>query len=261
VIAKLLRLITMKYQRRVIALAAIGGGSVLLQGCGKASPDSTPDTPDTPDTDLVQCTSSRTLPSIVSASQKGFCVEDVTMQDCPDKLINAWPHSAEVQPVTSFRLFAAWKPEWDSSLREHAWQALSNTSGKILIGTEVKFVGAPADGILDTQNNQQMFEWALELMQILGPDRIMGFQIGNEVDHSGESAPAEFWDTVTGGFSKLMWQLWTKLDLVTSQSQLRGLWVHHPSHGGLNSSEKLRKNGERGGCGRSILIPFGIPVS
>lgn len=117
------------------------------------------------------------------------------MQDCPDKLINAWPHSAEVQPVTSFRLFAAWKPEWDSSLREHAWQALSNTSGKILIGTEVKFVGDPADGILDTQNNQQMFNWALELMQILGPDRIMGFQIGNEVDHSGEFAPAEFWDT------------------------------------------------------------------
>lgn len=116
------------------------------------------------------------------------------MQECPDKLINVWPHSTEVQQVTSFRLFAAWKPEWNASLRVEAWQNLAKTSGKILIGTEVKFIDTAA-GILDTEGNRQMFDWALELMQILGPDRIMGFQIGNEVDHSAENAPEEFWNT------------------------------------------------------------------
>jgi len=198
VIAKFLRLITMKDQRRILVLAAICGSSVLLQGCGDATPDSTPDT-----SDLVQCTSSRTLPLIVKPEKKGFCVDDLSMEKCADKLVAVWPHAAQPQPVTSFRLFAAWKPTWNESLREESWQNLNTylktTNGQILLGTEVFFL---PDGTLDHEANDQMFAWALDLMKILGKERIMGLSVGNEIDNNNDPDPNNpnnpknaFWET------------------------------------------------------------------
>lgn len=114
-----------------------------------------------------------------------MAVDDTSMSGCSDKLTGVWPHDSA--PVTSFRLFAAWKPEWDPSRREASWQDLKkyvdSTNAQILLGSEVTH---------NQQNDDQMWEWAKQLMQLLGKEHIMGVSIGNEMDNDN-SAPWDFW--------------------------------------------------------------------
>lgn len=173
-----------------------------MQGCGGGGGgggDPSVEPTDAPPSDLWACTSSRTLPEqgmhgqVVMAPKKGFAVDDISMSQCNDKLTAIWPHAS--QPVTSFRLFAAWKPDWDEGNRESSWQTLKDllekTNGKILLGTEVEFLD---DGVtLNSKANDQMWSWALELMTLLGKDRIMGLSIGNEMDN--KDATPEFWES------------------------------------------------------------------
>jgi len=120
-------------------------------------------------------------------------VDDTTMSGCSDKLTGVWPHASV--PITSFRLFAAWKPEWDESLRESSWQTLKQyveaTGARILLGTEVTH---------NQQNDDQMWSWAKDLMQLLGKEHIMGVSVGNEMDNDN-NAPWDFWDH---GFTDLI---------------------------------------------------------
>lgn len=114
-----------------------------------------------------------------------MAVDDITMSGCSDEIPGVWPHASD--QVTSLRLFAAWKPEWDESLREETWQRLKQyverTNARILLGTEVTF---------NQQADDQMWRWALGLMELLGKERIMGVSVGNEMDNL--DGPHGFWD-------------------------------------------------------------------
>lgn len=135
------------------------------------------------------CSSSRKLPNgIVAPEKKGFAVDDVTMGGCSSELTGVWPHASD--QVSSLRLFAAWKPEWDASIREESWQTLKTyvetNNARVLLGTELTFNQA---------NDDQMWAWALDLMKLLGPDRIMGLSVGNEMDNIEQhfAPPPNFW--------------------------------------------------------------------
>lgn len=114
-----------------------------------------------------------------------MAVDDITMSECSDSIIGIWPHASN--HISSLRLFAAWKPEWNESLREESWRTLQryveSTNAKVLLGTEVTF---------DTQADDQMWSWALDLMKLLGKDRIMGVSVGNEMDNA-DDVPHGFW--------------------------------------------------------------------
>jgi hypothetical protein len=114
-----------------------------------------------------------------------MAVDDTSMSGCSDKLAGIWPHASA--PITSFRLFAAWKPEWDESRREESWQALKqyvhSMNAQVLLGTEVTH---------NDQADEQMWNWAKDLMQLLGKEHIMGVSVGNEMDNDN-SAPWDFW--------------------------------------------------------------------
>lgn len=172
---------------KVVPLLLFFGGSMVLQGCGGDGTTSTTSPPSTPaPVDLWACSSSRTLPAgIVAPEKKGMAVDDTSMSDCSDELTGVWPHASE--QITSLRLFAAWKPEWNESLRNESWQTLQQfveaTNAKVLLGTEVTF---------DQEADDQMWSWGLELMQLLGKDHIMGVSVGNEMDN--QDGPDGFWD-------------------------------------------------------------------
>merc|ERR1712070_1369316 len=121
---------------------------------------------------------------------------------CNEKLVGIWPHAD--QPVTSLRLFAAWKPDWDENYRELSWQNLKDfvekTDAKILMGTGVDFHD---DGTLDSEANDQAWAWALDWMKLLGKDRIMGLAVGNEMDNvdNERQIQPDFWES---GFFNLI---------------------------------------------------------
>jgi len=113
-------------------------------------------------------------------ANKGLCVDDVTLKDCPHSLPALWPNSRNAT-VTSFRLIRPWHQSWGSDdERLKAWSALvdlaANNNAKVLIGTEVT---------CDSFADDTMWQWNLELMKMLGKDHIMGVSIGNEMDIFG----------------------------------------------------------------------------
>lgn len=113
-----------------------------------------------------------------------MAADDITMSECSDEVTGIWPHASD--QITSLRLFAAWKPAWTGS-REESWQTLKDyverNNAQVLLGTEVTF---------DKEADDQMWSWALDLMKLLGKERIMGISVGNEMDNL--DGPDGFWE-------------------------------------------------------------------
>ena len=120
------------------------------------------------------CNSSLDFGSVEKADSKGLCMDDTTFSTCPWSVPHTWPNTKA--PIKILRLFAAWKEAWPAENREDAWNALDawlrQTDGKILLGSEVSC----------DDNDEQMWKWAIELMQRVGPERLLGVAIGNEID-------------------------------------------------------------------------------
>jgi len=136
---------------------------------------------------VYNCTSTRQLENgVVAGEKKGFCVDDTTFTDCPEEFFGLWPHATE--RVKSYRLFAAWKPDWKGD-RVEAWKELKvfldRTNSTVLLGAEIQS-GNDCD---------EQFQWALELLKLLGRERVVAFAFGNEIDYHGADSIG-YWEMV-----------------------------------------------------------------
>mmetsp|Transcript_158060 Transcript_158060/g.484411 ORF Transcript_158060/g.484411 Transcript_158060/m.484411 type:complete len:417 (+) Transcript_158060:76-1326(+) len=173
-----------------LALAGCGGGGDTPTTTSVTTTTATATTTMVP---VFNCTSSVSLnTSWTAIGQKGMAVDDMTLSQCPDELLGLWPH-AGASRVSSLRLFAPWKPEWglNDTKRNQTWLKLKRfveaTDAKVLLGSGVS---------CDSNSDDQQWQWALQLMDILGADRLMGVALGNEMDNFPNCIPG-FW---TGKF-------------------------------------------------------------
>lgn len=128
------------------------------------------------------CSSDLALGPVSKPASKGLCVDDTTFSVCPSMIPSFWPNTNE--PISSLRLFAAWKEQWPEFMRERAWDELKYhveaNDVKVLLGTEIT-CNETADAI--------GWEWTKQLLKKLGPDRLIGLAIGNEMDLLFTKAP------------------------------------------------------------------------
>jgi len=175
-------------------------------------------------------------------------VDDDTWQGCADELTGLWAHTDE--KVTSLRLFAAWKSQWDDSKgqREAAWEKLEQfmtvNDAKLLMGAQVT---------CNNTSDDIEWQWTLELMEKLGKDRIMGVAIGNEKDNDVMACQPDFW--TTGYWTKFQARVAdldtngyndTKVTIVWSMSTLAGqVFKTAPENAMLMMSNAYKKYGDR----------------
>lgn len=117
-------------------------------------------------------------------------MDDTTMSKCPEKMLGMWPNT-KGDYLKSIRLYAAWKSYFgEDSLREVAWaqliQIAHKNDAKVLVGVDITS---------DWHENEQQFQWSLDLMQRLGKDHIMGFSFGNEMLYKSDLD--SIWSNVT----------------------------------------------------------------
>jgi len=122
------------------------------------------------------------LGPVVAAERKGLALDDTTVKGCPFKIPAVWPNAQE--SVTSLRLFKAWSREWagigSQGLRrrmERSWSYIKDfveeNRAQVLVGTQIS---------CDQAADDEDWSWAQSLLKVLGPDRIMGVAIGNELE-------------------------------------------------------------------------------
>jgi len=122
-----------------------------------------------------ECTSDVKFQTMKAAEQKGLALDDTTFRWCPDQMATKWPNTDE--PVKSVRIFKSWQPDWSASDKEKNWKHLvdyvKSLGAKALVGTQIGCY-EPGDDA----------DWAdvKKLLQLLGPEHVMGVSIGNEVD-------------------------------------------------------------------------------
>ncbi|CAE8743931.1 unnamed protein product [Polarella glacialis] len=127
------------------------------------------------------CASELFLGDVVSASQKGLALDDMTAANCSNQLLQNWPHTGfHYDPATkvkSIRIFKPWAHEWPEEHRAEAWKSLvtyiRNNNVKVLLGTSI--------GCIEDMD-RQTWEWAKELLQMMGPEHLLGLAIGNELE-------------------------------------------------------------------------------
>jgi len=116
---------------------------------------------------------------VVKGENKGLCLDDTTHQWCSDNLPFHWPNTNE--PVKSIRMFKAWQSIWTEQNpwlnKTQAWVNLAtyfkHSGAKVLVGTQVT---------CDPHDDDGDWEDVKTMMQIIGPEYIMGIAIGNEME-------------------------------------------------------------------------------
>jgi hypothetical protein len=127
------------------------------------------------------CASEATFGAVVSPGRKGLSVDDTTFVNCSQNILQHWPHTGfqydPAQQVKSIRVFKPWDAEWPQELRQQAWRNLVDFVHRydvqVLLGTSI---GCKEAG------DRQIWEWAKELIQLIGHEHLMGLAIGNELE-------------------------------------------------------------------------------
>lgn len=160
------------------------------------------------------CHSDINLGSVTAAAQKGLAVDDDTFRWCPGQIPQLWPNADA--PLTSLRLFKAWDDEWDVNVRHTAWTNLREhlvaNGGRVLMGVPVT---------CDEAADDRHWAWTKELLEFLGPDRIMGLAIGNELELLRTKDP----DMVPPECVQSIWEqgrFWARFQSVVSEFDTLG---------------------------------------
>mmetsp|Transcript_92265 Transcript_92265/g.214348 ORF Transcript_92265/g.214348 Transcript_92265/m.214348 type:complete len:343 (+) Transcript_92265:52-1080(+) len=221
--------------RGTLFAAGLALVSVALTGCGGGGGDggkgTTTTTTTTTSTDkfpLYTCSSPVMVPKTQKMSQKGMCVDDTTFWHCSNQMPGRWPNTKQ-ETVGSLRLFKAWHPSWgDDAARNKSWAFLKTwvetNNAKVLMGAEVT---------CDPKSDEQMWQWNLALMHVLGKDRVLGVSMGNEMDIWWRVSSQDcidklwngrYWDTLQARVADMDKQGFqdTKITIVWSMSVLGG---------------------------------------
>lgn len=110
-----------------------------------------------------------------SMMQKGLVLDDFTMIKCPDRIPALWPNTKA--SLKTIRLMGFSNLNWTDWERERAWnqivQFVHDHNVMVLVGTNISCSESDDDGD---------WEIAKKLLVRLGPTRILGVAIGNELD-------------------------------------------------------------------------------
>jgi len=121
------------------------------------------------------CRSDVELGAVAAAGSKGLALDDTTLRYCPGKVPAFWPNTLEA--VSSLRLFKAWDPAWPEEDRPEAWRQLVGFAGatgaKLFLGTQVT---------CSEEEDEREWLWVKQLLRMLGPGRVMGLSVGNELE-------------------------------------------------------------------------------
>lgn len=124
---------------------------------------------------LYACQSDLEQIQVKNASRKGLCLDDTTLSQCADKMPYLWPHSDE--PITSLRLFTAWRAAWPEAERNLAWYNLAQYvkahNVKVFIGTQVS---------CNETDDDEDWNLVLEFVKLLGAKHVMAVAVGNEME-------------------------------------------------------------------------------
>mmetsp|Transcript_68254 Transcript_68254/g.177160 ORF Transcript_68254/g.177160 Transcript_68254/m.177160 type:complete len:429 (-) Transcript_68254:49-1335(-) len=130
-----------------------------------------------------QCASDIALGPVARLHQKGLVLDDQSFVHCPFKVPRVWPNTQD--PVTSVRLFKAWHPTWGGtgserglrSRMEAAWSHLlefaDSNNAKYWVGTQLS---------CNREDDDRDWRWLQDFLQLLGPSRVMGLSVGNELE-------------------------------------------------------------------------------
>lgn len=114
---------------------------------------------------------------VVKGEQKGLTVDDTTLHWCAANMPAHFPNTNT--PVSGLRMFKAWQGNWNEAWldRRDRWRDvaryLHHTGAKVLVGTQVT---------CDPEADDRDWEDVKEMMQIFGPEHIMGLAVGNELE-------------------------------------------------------------------------------
>lgn len=140
---------------------------------------------------MLQCASDVFFGEARGVERKGLTIDDTTLQYCPHKIPELFPNSEA--PATYLRLFRSWNVGWKKSHRHHAWKMFSDVVKRN--GVKV-LMAAPIT--CDKADDEQAWQWTKQLVQKLGPEYVMGFAVGNELELLYTQAPQacvqELWD-------------------------------------------------------------------
>lgn len=172
----------LRHLRRGIVPGLCLAISLLLCGCDNGSDDGGTTTSSTSSTTTTTTTTTMSfvcgngieLGGLKDMAKKGLAVDDNTFGGCIDKMPMVWPNTKE--RVRSLRIFRPWQNAWGDDYAP-AWAKiiafLDANDAKVLLGQDVT---------CDAASDDREWHWNLELMRLLGKDRIMGVAIGNEMD-------------------------------------------------------------------------------
>eukprot|EP00933_Yihiella_yeosuensis_P033742 TRINITY_DN27389_c0_g1_i1.p1 TRINITY_DN27389_c0_g1~~TRINITY_DN27389_c0_g1_i1.p1 ORF type:complete len:524 (+),score=70.54 TRINITY_DN27389_c0_g1_i1:68-1639(+) len=147
------------------------------------------------------CSSSLKFP-VVKPESKGIAIDDHTFSECPWRIGGFWPNTK--QGLSSFRVFKAWNGDWPPAMRLHAWselkRAVTNHEGKIIVGTQIT---------CDEEADDWDWTNVLDLLNFLGPERVMAVAVGNEMELIGKKG-----NMVSQECATLIWEggyFWKKM--------------------------------------------------
>ncbi|CAE8598070.1 unnamed protein product [Polarella glacialis] len=128
-----------------------------------------------------QCLSEAFLGTAVKPLQKGMVLDDTTALHCSSKLLSTWPHTSQgngsADKVMSLRIVKPWSPEWPEELRESSWaslvQYIHRNKVQVLLGTSIG---------CNEVSDRQTWNWTKALIQLIGPEHLMGLAIGEELE-------------------------------------------------------------------------------
>lgn len=140
---------------------------------------------------MLQCRADVFFKETRALERKGFTIDDTTLQYCPLRIPELWPNSEA--PAASLRLFRSWNSGWKNAHREVAWDNFA----KVIRGNGIKvLVACPVT--CDVKDDDQNWRWTKDLIRKIGPEAVMGFAVGNELELLYKDAPEqcvqELWD-------------------------------------------------------------------
>lgn len=127
------------------------------------------------------CQSDAFFGDLVNPSNKGFTMDDNTLENCSAQSLETWPYTSLAykpeEKVKKLRVFQPWAPDWPETKRVRAWTKLvsyiKRNDVQVLMGTRISCF--PDD-------DRQVWQWTKELISLIGHEHIMGLSIGNELE-------------------------------------------------------------------------------
>merc|ERR1740129_1365922 len=170
---------------------------------------------------MLECRSDVFISDVQGLSRKGLNVDDVTLEYCMGRVPDLWPNT--LAPISALRFFRPWNPDWNRPRRKRAIEQIASyaieNGAKVLLTTEVTCI---------EEHDEENWRWTKELLQRLGPNNVLGLQVGHEID--------QFYRSVVKTCAQSLWdngRFWSEFQMRVKEMDEMG-FRHVPITVGLS---------------------------